>query len=149
MDPSLLHTTQSASNHLLRNSAADQVLSINELLSLVFSFMSQGCNATNARVCKKWCDIALDRLWRKVTDITCLFNILGTLSDYNGYKVSRSCLRVTAHPNHSIHCFFRSLTGSQSRKTGPGLRTMDDAFGNSSAKTILPTRIQLSRACLK
>lgn len=59
-----------------------------ELIDLVFSFMSLGSNANNARVCKKWCEIALDDIWREVTDITCLLSLLAPLSKSGNIQVS-------------------------------------------------------------
>lgn len=136
MDPNLRHCTHSVPKHLAAYSAADQVLCINELLDLTFSFMSSGCKTTNARVCKKWCDIALDSVWRKVTDVTDLLEILAPLTT-SGYKVGRSYLSMTASPNRSLISFlFRYLEGSRSHKIGPDLRNMDDAFGNFASRTM-------------
>src|ERR1700733_12618001 len=89
---------QSASHQFATNSTVDQVLSIDELLSLIFGFMSQGCNAVNARVCKKWSVIALDRLWRKVTDISCLLSTLAPFSK-SGYKVSEIIVSLEYEPH--------------------------------------------------
>jgi hypothetical protein len=68
----------------------DKVLFITELLDLVFGFLSLGCNTNNARVCKKWRDIALDNIWFEVTDITSLLNLLAPLSKVGKLQVSRN-----------------------------------------------------------
>ena len=56
-----------------------RVLSIPELLDMIFSFLPLPSNAVNARVCKRWSEIALDLLWRDVDDINRLFGTLAPL----------------------------------------------------------------------
>lgn len=53
-----------------------RVLQIPELLDMVFSFLDRPSNAINARICKKWSEIALDVLWRDVDDLGRLFGLL-------------------------------------------------------------------------
>jgi len=53
------------------------VLSIPELLHNTFSFMNTKENAINARVCKQWSEVALDLIWREVTSLPQLSNLLG------------------------------------------------------------------------
>jgi hypothetical protein len=53
-----------------------RVLGILELLDMIFSFLTSPSNAVNARVCKRWSEIALDLLWRDVDDINRLFGTL-------------------------------------------------------------------------
>lgn len=50
-----------------------------ELLSTVFGLLDRQSNAANARVCKVWCDVALDALWMHVDDLFRLFAILAPL----------------------------------------------------------------------
>jgi hypothetical protein len=69
------------------NSAMGGALSITEILRLVFSYSSLGCNTNNVRVCKTWCNIALDNIWSEITDVTCLFKLLAPLSEH---EVSRN-----------------------------------------------------------
>ncbi|KAF8637721.1 hypothetical protein AX17_002624 [Amanita inopinata Kibby_2008] len=64
-----------------------RVLCIPELLDMIFSYLDLSSNATNARVCKRWSDVALDTLWREVEDIYRLCSLLAPLhvtdnSDY-------------------------------------------------------------------
>ena len=43
---------------------------------MIFSFLESSTNAVNARVCKRWSEIALDLLWRDVEDLQRLFGTL-------------------------------------------------------------------------
>ncbi|KIJ94186.1 hypothetical protein K443DRAFT_683973 [Laccaria amethystina LaAM-08-1] len=56
-----------------------RVLCIPELLTMIFRFLSRESNAENARVCRRWSDIALDALWRVVDDPPRLFGLLAPL----------------------------------------------------------------------
>jgi hypothetical protein len=56
-----------------------RVLGIPELLDMIFSFLKSPSNAVNARVCKRWSEIALDLLWRDVDDLHRLFGTLAPL----------------------------------------------------------------------
>lgn len=53
-----------------------RVLNIPELLDMVFSFLEPESNAINARICRRWSEIALDALWRDVRDVQLLFGLL-------------------------------------------------------------------------
>ena len=57
-----------------------RVLRIPELLQIVFGTLDLPSNTVNARVCKQWSDIALDKLWREVDDLYLLFRILAPLT---------------------------------------------------------------------
>ena len=46
---------------------------------MIFRFLSRESNAENARVCRRWSDIALDALWRVVADPPRLFGLLAPL----------------------------------------------------------------------
>ncbi|KAJ7637620.1 hypothetical protein DFH06DRAFT_1054123 [Mycena polygramma] len=61
------------------NSRSARVLDIPELLDMIFSFLDDPSNASNASVCKRWSDIALDKLWRELDDLHRLFGILKPL----------------------------------------------------------------------
>ena len=56
-----------------------RVLCIPELLDMVFRFLDDASNASNARVCRQWSEIALDTLWRDVDDLYRLFGLLAPL----------------------------------------------------------------------
>ncbi|KAH9474987.1 hypothetical protein JR316_0012086 [Psilocybe cubensis] len=56
-----------------------RVLNIPELLDMVFSFLEPPSNAVNARVCRRWSEIALDALWKDVRDLELLFGLLAPL----------------------------------------------------------------------
>lgn len=56
-----------------------RVLAIPELLDMVFRFLDDGSNTSNARVCRQWSEIALDTLWREVNDLYRLFGLLAPL----------------------------------------------------------------------
>ncbi|KAG9312423.1 hypothetical protein JVU11DRAFT_6806 [Chiua virens] len=57
-----------------------RVLFIPELLDIVFSFVDKDANITNACVCKRWSDIALDVVWKDVDDLIHLFRLLKPIS---------------------------------------------------------------------
>lgn len=64
---------------LSAHSLMHRVLAIPELLDMIFGFLDEGSNASNARVSKQWSDIALDTLWRDVSDLHRLFGLLAPL----------------------------------------------------------------------
>jgi F-box-like len=66
------------------------VLSIPELLDLIFSFMGRTSNTNNACVCKQWSEVALDNVWREVDDLHLLFSVLTPMRAVRGVYVS-SC----------------------------------------------------------
>ncbi|KAI0795978.1 hypothetical protein C8Q75DRAFT_803032 [Abortiporus biennis] len=57
----------------------NRVLSIPEMVEIILTFCDNNSNAMAARVCKKWSDIALNILWRDVTDISRLLVLLAPL----------------------------------------------------------------------
>lgn len=59
----------------------DRVLAAPELLDIVLSFLHDKDNANNARVSKRWSQAALDVLWRRVDDVSRLFELLTPLVD--------------------------------------------------------------------
>ena len=65
-----------ASNELSRS---HRVLRIPELLDMIFGYLDPNSNAVNARVCRRWSDIALDTLWKEVDDLYRLFGLLAPL----------------------------------------------------------------------
>ncbi|KAG6832769.1 hypothetical protein H0H87_000422 [Tephrocybe sp. NHM501043] len=56
-----------------------RVLAIPELLDMVFQFLDEASNASNARVSKQWSEMALDVLWKEVTSLHRLFGLLASL----------------------------------------------------------------------
>ncbi|THH29010.1 hypothetical protein EUX98_g5183 [Antrodiella citrinella] len=66
--------------------ASHKVFQIPEIVELILSFLDDASNASNARVCKKWSDIALNLLWREVPDIQPLFEILSPLEQVPGRR---------------------------------------------------------------
>lgn len=56
-----------------------RVLDIPEIIELIMSFLDKRDNIQNACVCKRWCEIALDCVWRSVEDITQLLRLLAPL----------------------------------------------------------------------
>lgn len=60
-----------------------RVLCIPELLDMIFRFLDDASNASNARVCRQWSEIALDTLWRDVDDLYRLFGLLAPLRKVN------------------------------------------------------------------
>lgn len=56
-----------------------RVLEIPEILELIFSFLDVEANVTNALVCRKWSDIALNNVWRDVSDVRRLFSLLAPM----------------------------------------------------------------------
>lgn len=68
--------------------SAHRALGIPELLYTIFRYMDNPCNASNARVCRKWSEIALDTLWRSVDDLNRLFGLLVPTKEVDGEFVS-------------------------------------------------------------
>ncbi|PFH47527.1 hypothetical protein AMATHDRAFT_67573 [Amanita thiersii Skay4041] len=68
-----------------------RVLYIPELLDMVFNYLEPFSNAVNARVCKRWSEVALDTLWREVDDMHRLCTLLAPLyvGDDSEYKFAR------------------------------------------------------------
>lgn len=60
-------------------STARRVLSISELLQTIFSFGTRASNASNALVCRAWCEPALNHVWREVDDLYYLLRLLAPL----------------------------------------------------------------------
>ncbi|KAF4622564.1 hypothetical protein D9613_009615 [Agrocybe pediades] len=56
-----------------------RVLLIPELLNIIFNHLDLPSNAANARVCRLWSDISLDVLWKEVTKLKRLLQILAPL----------------------------------------------------------------------
>ncbi|KAL1709472.1 hypothetical protein EV121DRAFT_286539 [Schizophyllum commune] len=65
-------------------SSASRVLQIPEILDIMISFLEQKEHLGCALVCRQWCEIALDALWRVVDDLPRLFGILAPLSKQTG-----------------------------------------------------------------
>lgn len=58
---------------------SQRVLEIPEIVELIFSFLDAASNANNAVVCKRWSELALNIVWRDVTDVRRLFNVLAPM----------------------------------------------------------------------
>ncbi|KAJ6513423.1 hypothetical protein C8R45DRAFT_858067 [Mycena sanguinolenta] len=61
------------------NRAQSRVLDIPELLDMIFAFLDQTSVASTASVCKRWSEIALDTLWRDLSELHRLFGMLRPL----------------------------------------------------------------------
>ncbi|CAK5268562.1 unnamed protein product [Mycena citricolor] len=61
------------------SSPTNRALEIPELLDMIFRYLDNSCNVANARVCKRWSEIALDSVWRDLDDLYHLFAILKPL----------------------------------------------------------------------
>ncbi|GLB38865.1 hypothetical protein LshimejAT787_0600270 [Lyophyllum shimeji] len=51
---------------------------------MIFQFLDEASNASNARVCKQWSELALDTLWKEVSDLHRLFSLLSPLESMTG-----------------------------------------------------------------
>lgn len=56
-----------------------RALNIPEVLDRIFAFNTQSDNAACARVCKDWHDIASNHVWRDITGVKALFQLLAPL----------------------------------------------------------------------
>ncbi|KAF4622566.1 hypothetical protein D9613_009613 [Agrocybe pediades] len=65
---------------------AHSVLCIPELLRLTFQLSDPASNAVNARVCKRWSEIALDCLWADVDDLLRLLKLLAPMTVVKGTR---------------------------------------------------------------
>ena len=61
---------------LCYRSTAHRVLTIPELLQIIFRFGTRASNVSNALVCRGWREPALDNVWREVDDIYYLLQLL-------------------------------------------------------------------------
>lgn len=55
------------------------ILELPELLSLIFTHLDRASNVANALVCKRWSQVALDRIWYDMNSLTPLLRILAPL----------------------------------------------------------------------
>jgi F-box-like len=81
----------------LTASTMHRVLGIPELLDMVFRFLDDASNASNARVCRQWSEIALDMLWRDVNDLYRLFGLLAPLRKADDYEDPVHSQRLDDH----------------------------------------------------
>jgi len=63
-------------------SVLQRVISIPELLDLIFDHVDPVSNANNAVVCKVWSEVARDKLWREVCNPRQLLSILAPVSTF-------------------------------------------------------------------
>jgi hypothetical protein len=104
---------------------SQRVLSIPELLNLVFSFLDPKSNTANARVSKSWSDIALSVLWCEVHDLWTLVRLLGPLKGGRGRSYVRRFNAIVMvftysyriHRNYALRS--NPLTGSASPAMHP------------------------------
>lgn len=107
------------------------ILFIPELLDIVFNFLDRETNVTNACVCKRWSEIALDVVWREVDDIIRLFRLLKPISLH---EETFEYVRSLHLPRLVLtHLLVRSLSHSQKQTTGPDSKSMPRAFGLSNS----------------
>lgn len=121
------------------NSTAHRVMSIPELLELVFGHLDRQSNAANACVSKTWNHIALDTIWREVDDIRLLFSYLDTLiQPYPGSPL------VSIKPPYPYvaKTEYRHLKQGSTQARGQGLHLMHAASDDFS--TMKSTMIQSS-----
>ncbi|KAG6865690.1 hypothetical protein C0991_000304 [Blastosporella zonata] len=81
-----------------------RVLAISELLDMVFQFLDDTSNASNARVSKQWSELALDVLWKEVSNLRRLFALLAPLekTSSGSYKFVRP-LESSDWLRHTLH----------------------------------------------
>lgn len=108
---------------------ARRVLFIPELLDLIFNFLDKRTNVTNACVCKRWSDVALDVVWKEVDDLLRLFRLLKPiLHQEDSFEYYVSCPRVSYLAANSF-LLDSALRRSQKPTTGPGSKSMPLASG--------------------
>ena len=74
-----LTVAQPSMPQLCYESTTQRVLAIPELLQIIFSFGTRASNASNALVCRNWCEAALDHVWMEV-DTDDLYHLLRLLA---------------------------------------------------------------------
>jgi hypothetical protein len=100
-------------------STAHRVLSIPELLQIIFSFGTRASNVSNALVCQGWREPALDNIWREVDDIYYLLQLLAPFhrrSRMDFYV--RGPFVALGHSRLKHTCHFRSFPAFQHLKIG-------------------------------
>lgn len=75
---------------------------INELLTLIFSFLDDKSVSRAARVCKQWSDVALDALWHIVQDIRNLLGLLAPLLSFESRQYHRGTISYVVSPYLSL-----------------------------------------------
>lgn len=98
---------------LYGSTTQQRVLEIPEILELIFSFLDDESNARNAAVCKRWSELALNTIWRDVSDVRRLFSILAPMRQV---PTGRD---YTDHWNHYVRrivltCVVSSLLSTRS-----------------------------------
>lgn len=63
----------------LLGATQQRVLDIPEILELIFTFLDAETNTVNALVCRKWSELALNNVWRDVSDLRRLFSLLAPM----------------------------------------------------------------------
>ncbi|KAF7312219.1 hypothetical protein MIND_00234900 [Mycena indigotica] len=71
---------------LFSSSSITRVLAIPELLDLIFRYLDDKSNTSNALVCTQWSEVALNILWSNLSDLARLFRILRPLEKVAGDK---------------------------------------------------------------
>jgi F-box-like len=82
------HHTSGIQMTVITASTTHRALRIPELLDMIFRFLDDASNASNARVCRQWSEIALDTLWRDVNDFFRLFGLLAPLRKLDDHEDS-------------------------------------------------------------
>jgi hypothetical protein len=77
-----------------------RILGIPELLDMVFRFLDEASNASNARICRQWSEIALDTLWRDVNDLHRLFGLLAPLRKADDHEEFELLLKSDDHGDY-------------------------------------------------
>ena len=112
-------------------SESHRVLFIPELLDIIFNFLDRDSNIVNARVCKRWSEIALDVVWKEVDDLIYLFRLLKPICQQEDMFEYVSCLRLLLQflSHLALHS---TLRHSHKPATGPGSKSMPLALDLSS-----------------
>lgn len=78
--------------------ASERVLNVPELLDMIFSFLDDHSNIINACVSKRWSSIALDKVWRRVEDVSRLLSLLAPLEPMSPGAYASSKPRFVCTP---------------------------------------------------
>ncbi|KAG6812043.1 hypothetical protein H0H92_004627 [Tricholoma furcatifolium] len=125
----------------------DCVLAVPELVDRILQCLDNASNASNARVCKIWSEIALDIIWKEVVELHPLLSLLAPLakspsgnkfkrrleySDWDRFERYRYRVRKLAYrPSNSVnHCIDKSVFDQimwtrTSKKMLPKMHTLE------------------------
>ncbi|KAF5350264.1 hypothetical protein D9758_007794 [Tetrapyrgos nigripes] len=116
-----------------------QALLIDEIFENVLDSCSDGHSLSRiARTCRAWNDPALDRLWKRLTCIVPLLNLIPGLAKVDGVYVSLGEVSVSRLASLHLLCFTSEVHRSAPKNT-PGPHSHITTIPSTGPVTVLPS----------